>query len=742
MQLWNGIPARGIRGMILTGLLVGSTWALHAQLQKLDYQQVFENQGPELLADLPQIEEWLDGERYLEFRMQQGEPLIMAVEAKNGREKVHQNLAELGKGLPEAFSLRQAVRSEDQSGYLFERQGELYYFHVPSNTFRQLTYTEAEEHNPRFSPDGKKVAFTRQHNLYVVDVESGEERALTTDGNEQVYNGWASWVYMEEILGRRSRNAAFWWSPYSDKIAYLRFDDRRVPQFPIYRADGVHEELEIQRYPKAGDPSPEVTLGVVEISNSRTTWIDINENLEYTAWPYWRPDGKALYFQQMNRDQDYLVMYAADPSTGEKAKVYEESQPTWVTFFRDLYFFQDLRGFLLRSDRSGWSHFYVYDLEGKQGRPLTRGDWEASQLVQVDEVNNWLFFLGRKDNTLDTHLFRVNLDGTGLKQLTRAPGTHRCVIAPEGNYLIDTYSSLDHPAKIDLLDSEGKLIRTLGDSRSTDMTQYAWGQPAMFTIPSGDGFDLPAMWILPPDFDSTRRYPVIFNVYGGPGSASVRNRWPGLNPHYLAQQGAIVVSVDHRGSGHFGKKGMDFMHRNLGKWEMHDLMAAAAWLKEKPFVDPGRIGITGGSYGGFTTTMALTYGARHFTHGVARAAVTDWRLYDNVYTERYMDHPTDNPAGYAQGSVMKYADQLEGKLLIIHGTADDNVHMQNSLQLIDALTDLNKSFEMMVYPDERHGIRSRNKRYHQNRLVMKFWFEHLLEKPLPPDLPALRDPRN
>ncbi|MBM3285129.1 MAG: S9 family peptidase, partial [Candidatus Aminicenantes bacterium] len=353
------------------------------------------------------------------------------------------------------------------------------------------------------------------------------------------------------------------------------------------------------------------------------------------------------------------------------------------------------------------------------------GAWQVEQVNLVDEKNGLVYFSGRKENTTETHLFRVRLDGQRLEQLTREAGTHRAQVSPGGSYFLDLFSSVDSPLRLDLYRSDGARLKTIDTSETEELKNYAPPKKELFTIPSGDGYELPAYWILPPGFDPAKKYPVLFTIYGGPGAGRVSNSYPPLSPLFLAQEGILVFSADHRGSGHFGKKGMALMHRNLGKWEMHDLIGAAKWLRQKPFVDSSKIGITGGSYGGYTTCLALTYGADYFTHGHASASVTDWKLYDTVYTERYMDRPSENEEGYTFGSVLTHAGKLKGVLFLEHGAIDDNVHMQNTVQLIDVLMDQDKMFEFMLYPRQRHGFVGK-KRENSNRRAVDFWFKHLL----------------
>ena len=712
--------------------VVTTSWA---QKKRLTYQQVYQRREPKLLGSLPKIEGWLDDEYYLEWKSvekkETAKSQLLKVNAASGKAIIQIDSQELKAILPKGISLPTAAdKTKDYTEFIFEHKDDLYYFSAKRKLFKRLTASASPENNPKFSPNAKWVAYTKAHNLYAMEIETGLERQLTDNGSETLYNGWASWVYYEEILGRASRYAAFWWAPNSEMIAFLRFDDSPVPEFPLFGADGVHGELEVAHYPKAGDPNPKVKLGIVHLKTGNIVWVDIDENADhYVAWPFWTPDSKQLFFQWMNRGQDNIKIYAADPATGEKTEIYDEKQPAWVEFFEDLYLFNDGSGFLLRSDRDGWSHLYYYDLKGRLKQRLTSGEWSVTDIALVDEKHKMVYFHRTHNNVTETHLYQVCLRGKNVERLTEIPGNHRCVVSPGGKFFIDTYSNINQPTKIELYSIGGKFIRTLGDQKLDIMDEYDLGKVELFTIPSGDGYDLPAVWTLPPDFDESKKYPVIFSIYGGPGAATVRNSFQRLSRHYLAQHGIITLSVDHRGSGHFGKKGMALMHRNLGKWEMHDLMAAVEWLRRLQYIDPDRIGITGGSYGGYTSCMALTYGADYFTHGIAHFSVTDWKLYDTVYTERYMDTPAENPEGYEFGSVMTHADKYKGTMLITHGTMDDNVHMQNTIQFIEKLQTLNKDFELMLYPNDRHGIRP-PKRDHLTRENVQFWFRHFLGQDL------------
>jgi dipeptidyl-peptidase-4 len=673
---------------------------------------------------------WLDENHFLQMKMENGSNYLMKVNAESGNEEIVVDYSAINENLPEGFNATRTIgETEDYTGFLFTRDNDLYYYSMENNKFKRLTETEAKENNPTFSPDGKKVAFTREHNLFVVDVKTGEEIQLTFDGSDVIYNGWASWVYWEEILGRRTRNKAYWWAPNSEMIVFLWFDDSPVPRFPLYNSDGIRGEISWQRFPKAGDPNPNVKLGIAYIEENKIVWVEEGANIDqYTAWPFWTKDSKELFYQVLNRGQDSLTIFAANPETGKNRVVYNEVQETWVEFFEDIYLFENSSGFILRSDKDGWRHLYYYDMNGEIINRITAGEWVVEKIVHVDEEAEIVFFEGWTDNSFNKHLYRVNLDGKELNKITKKGGRHESNISPRASYFYCNYSSINQPTKLELHNINGELMRTIAQRNTELYDDYILGKTELFKIKIQDGIELPAKWILPPDFDPTKKYPVILAIYGGPGFEDVKNSYfHFLDRYFIAQSGIIYFQVDHSGSSHFGKKGMSLMHRNLGKIEMQDYIEAVRWLREQPFVDETKIGIEGASYGGYMALMGLTYGADYFTHGYADAPGTDWKLYDNVYTERYMDKPDENKKGYEFGSVMTHADKLKGKVRIVHGTVDDNAHFQQTLQLVDVLTDLDKDFELMIYPNEGHGWWM-PKWSHSQRNKINFWYKHFFGK--------------
>ncbi|HCY76662.1 MAG TPA: S9 family peptidase [Ignavibacteriales bacterium] len=716
---------------LLTIFLLLQNFLSFAQNKQLTFNQVYLFGEPRILKPVPRLMGWFDSNQYLLQKRDASTSAIVKVDAKTGEESILLDFKTINSNLDDAeLTAEENIGiTKDYTGLLFYDNNDLFFYSIPRNKVTRLTENEDEEVNPLLSPDGKMVAFTRNKDLYVVDVESAKETRLTDDASDVVYNGYASWVYMEEIIGRSLNYRAFWWAPNSEMIAFLRFDDTPVPKFPLINYSSVHGDLEWEHYPKPGDANPIVKMGVAHINTNKVIWIDEDEKADqYTAWPFWAPDSKEMFYQVLNRDQNDLQVLSANPETGKNRLVYQEKNKTWVEFFEDIHILKNNKGFILRSELDGWRHLYHYDMNGKLKKQLTKGDWNASKIVFVDEENEKIFFEANKDNKIETQLYVVDFGGKRITRLTKITGTHSSTISPNGKYFYDTYSNINTPAKLDLLDEDGNLIRNIGDRKSKLYDEYKVGKVETFTIKTSDGLELPAMWVLPPEFDKTKKYPVLFSVYGGPGGTDVTNSYSVyLDRYFISQNDIIFFVVDHRGSAYFGKKGKDYLYRNLGKWEINDYIQAAKWLKTKTFVDTTKIGITGGSYGGYLTCMALTLGADYFTHGLAEYSVTDWALYDNVYTERYMDLPSENKEGYKFGSAMTHASNYKGLLRLTHGTLDDNCHMQNTLQLVDKLTNLNKHFELMIYPNERHGV-GFPKWVHAQTEYVQFWFKNFLGK--------------
>jgi len=696
-------------------------------------------QRPQQTRTLPRIIGWADDTHYL-FQTYDADkrPVIQSVNIRTGKgvvipsRKTDREL--LNESLPDSISIGlNDIVSPDYKSVIFVKENDLFFFTKGDKKLRRLTNDSIPEVNARFSPDGIKIAYTKNKDLYVYDLAAGREIRLTFDASDRIYNGYASWVYMEEILGRSSRYAAFWWSPDGSKIAYLRTDESDVPIFTLNRLDepdGIHGKLEQVPYPKAGDPNPKVKMGIADLSSGKTTWVKTDYSIDqYVAWPFWTPDSKKMAIQVLNRDQNDIRFILADPETGDFNEIYNEKRTTWVQFYEDIYVMDNGTGFIVRSYRNDWENLYYYNWEGQLLAQLTNFDWRVNDIVRIDEDKKMVYFTGTGPESTDNHCFRVGLDSRNLLQITKGPGTHNVSISPEGTYFIDTWNNITTPGSIIAYDRKGKMIREIHKYEQLVYDPEKHAKAELLRIKTSDGlFDMPAMITYPLNFDPKKKYPVLFRIYGGPDSKNISsNRWQGENPSWDAQNGIITFTVDHRGSGHFGKRGLDYMYRSLGKWEILDYIDAVKWLLEKPFVDPARIGITGSSYGGYMTCLALTKGADYWTHGFAGSSVTDYRLYDNIYTERYMDTPQDNPEGYKDGSALIWVKNYKGKLYMTHGDMDDNVHMQNSIYLISRLQDEGKTFQFMLYPNGRHGWRGA-KAIHSRNEANNFWLANFFGK--------------
>ena len=592
--------------------------------------------------------------------------------------------------------------------------------------------------NPTYSPDSAYIAFTRKNDLYTLRLADNKETRLTFDGSDLILNGYASWVYMEEILGRSSAYRAFWWSPNSKHLAFFRADDSEVPLFTITDAPGQGGYVETLHYPKPGNPIPKVKTGIVSPDGGTVVWAKTDDTQEfYFALPYWRPDSKALWLQWCNREQNHLKILETNIATGELILLYEEAVPeSWIDIDSEprIRFLESGKGFLLTSDKSGWRNLYLHDMEGKLINPVAEGKFSVLNVPRIDEKEKVVFFTCYKDNIACEDLYRVGLDGKKYQRLTFGEYSHRVSISPNGKYFVTTYSNTTTPPKVSLYTTQGKFVCEVQDTKTDNLELYERPIAEFITLKSEDGkFDLPMRVIWPINMEPGKKYPLAVNIYGGPRSIGVRVGWSdffGGITHQYAKEGLIQVWIDHRGAGHSGKAGSNYMYKNLGYWEMKDYSHCVKWLIQNKQADPSKVFITGFSYGGYITSYALTYGADTFTHGIAGGSVTDWLLYDATYTERFMNTPQNNPEGYKRSAVLPYVKQLKGKLLLTHGLRDENVHIQNTWQLVNQLQEQNKEFELMVYPESRHGFRG-NKSIHSRNNDIRFIYKYLFEKPVP-----------
>jgi len=586
---------------------------------------------------------------------------------------------------------------------------------------------EGKQMFAKFSPDGSRVGFVRDNDLWVMDVASGQVTRLTHDGSATIINGTTDWVYEEEFDLRD----AWRWSPDGRRIAFWRFDQSAVGEFPLLDYMQLYEEPMELRYPKAGTPNSTVRIGVVDVASGETTWIEPGAGeWEYIARMDWAGSSDELTFQRLPRWQNRIDVMIADARTGESRVLFSDTDSAWVDVDDDMTWIDDGRRFIWSSERDGWNQLYLHDRDGSVVRQITSGDWDVTAFHGVDEEAGWVYFSAAERSPLERHLYRIRLDGTGMRRITREPGTHSVSMAPGGDHFIDVYSTAENPPVTRLHRADGTLVRELRENGQVrrNLASARVRSPEFFTMEAEDGTTLNGWMIKPPNFDASRRWPVLMYVYGGPGSQTVTDGWGGFRylwHQLLAERGYIVASVDNRGTGARGRDFRKIVYQDLGAWESRDQVAAAQWLGSLPYVDRDRIGIWGWSYGGYMTALAMMKEGAPFRAGISVAPVTDWRLYDTIYTERFMRTPQANPEGYERSAPTAHAARLEGDLLLIHGTGDDNVHYQNAVQLTDALIEAGKQFDLMFYPNRTHSIAGGNTRVHLFTLMTEWLAEHL-----------------
>jgi dipeptidyl-peptidase-4 len=601
-------------------------------------------------------------------------------------------------------------------------------FQVPPRFLQFMRRRRQPASPPGYSPDFTKYAYSKDYDIWVYDLATKKEEPLTTGGSEELMNGKTDWVYPEE-LGQRE---AFWWSPDGRKIAYLQFDEHAVYDFPIIhqltpeRQPAFETTLELERYPNSGRSNPTVKLFVIDLAARKPVEFKTESGPDvYITRIVWREDNSELFFQRLNRLQNRLELMAADPASGNVRTVLLEEEECFINLHDDFRPLQDNNRFLWSSERTGWKHLYLYDFAGNLVRPLTSGEWEASDISLIDEKNGWVYFTIADNVGLDTQFGRVKLDGTKLTRLTAEPGTHRVSIDPAGTYYVDDFSSLTIPPTVTVYHADGKPIRQVGSTNIDKVKELGLQEPELVKLKAPDGkTDVYGILFKPADFDPAGKYPLYVQVYGGPSHRNSNSYQTAGPKARLAQLGYLVWELDGRGTTRRGKKFLTETYLKFGQVDVDDQAAAVKQLRERPEIDGARVGMTGGSYGGYMTCMSLLRYPDVYSVGVAASSVTDWRSYDTIYTERYMRLPETNKEGYEKGSALTYAKNLKGKLLLVHGTIDNNVHQGNTIHLVDALQKEGKEFDMMVYPENRHGIRGYSAQ-HLDRLRTEYFLRHL-----------------
>lgn len=573
---------------------------------------------------------------------------------------------------------------------------------------QKLTKVLEQVQEPTFSPDGTKIGFAKANNLYIFDVASGKTTQVTTDGKKNsIINGITDWVYEEEFAFVR----AYDWSADSKKLAYIRFDETEVPEFSmnIYKKD-LYPTVETFKYPKAGEKNALVSLHLYDLASNTAKTVNLsNYNDFYIARLKWTNDPNVLSAQVLNRHQDNLDLLFIDGNTATAKVVLNEKDKAYVDVTDNLTFLKD-NSFIWTSEKDGYNHIYLYDKTGKLKNQITKGPWEVTAYYGFDEKNKIVFYQSVENGSIVRDVYRIGLDGKNKVKLSNQIGTNNATFSPNFQYFINSYSSASQPTVHTLnYAKDGKVIQTIIDNKTLaeKVKKYDLPTKEFFVLTTEKGHKLNAWMIKPKDFDPSKKYPVFMFQYSGPGSQQVANQWLNANDYWfmmLSQQGYIVACVDGRGTGF---KGADFKkctQKALGKYEVEDQIDAAKVIGNYPYVDKSRIGIFGWSYGGFMSSNCLFKGADVFKMAIAVAPVTNWRFYDSIYTERYMQTPQENASGYDDNSPINHVSKLKGKFLLIHGTADDNVHVQNSMQMIEALVQANKQFDWAIYPDKNHGI--------------------------------------
>ena len=692
-------------------------------LRELTIENIFDPKHKVSFAGAPQNGfVWLDDHTFTWPRTnEKGDVIEQAViDTATGSKRI---LFDAGK--LQAAARKIAGVSEDEAKHLIQQRtwnfspnkksvvltvgDDLYLYTFDSDSMTRLTSSPGEEQEATFSPDGRFISFVRNNNLFVVDLATQRERQLTTDGNENILNGIFDWVYQEEVYGRGNFRG-YWWSPDSSRIAYLQLDERPVKHFTVVDHIPTMQRIESELYPKAGYPNPIAKLFTVTANGAaphEMTTESYSGDFLIVAVD-WTPDSSKVVYQIQNREQTWLDVNTADADGGTPPKtLFRETTKAWVEpdYNQKITFLKD-GSFLWLSERSGFKHLYQYAADGTLKKQITNGPWEARTLHGIDNNNDWIYFSGTERTVIGSDVYRIHLDGSGLTRLSETAGAHRANFNPSMTQYVDTWTDIQTPPQVSLMRNDGSKVRLIDANEATALRDLRISKPEFLQVKTRDGFTMEAMMIKPPDFDASRKYPVYEYTYSGPHSQMVQNSWRGalyLWWQLLAQRGVIVWVCDNRSASGKGMEATWPIYKHFGELELRDLEDGLKWLESQPYVDGSRVVLDGWSYGGFMTSYALTHSTM-WSAGMAGGTVADWHDYDSIYTERYMLMPQNNPDGYQKSSPRFAAKDLHGQLLLMHGTIDDNVHMQNTIQLVYELQKAEKPFRLMVYPKSRHGI--------------------------------------
>jgi dipeptidyl-peptidase-4 len=618
------------------------------------------------------------------------------------------------------------IEGPEKEIWRHSRQAPFYLYSVKTEKIIALGNNDPGLRNVKLSPDGSKVGFVRNHNIYVTELATGIEKAITEEGTENILNGEFDWVYEEEF-----GLADGWrWSPDGKKIAFWRFDQTRVKEFYMIDEMFVYNKISPLKYPKTGEENSIIKIGAFNLASGETNWMDIGEETDiYIPRIYWTNSSDKLAILRLNRLQNYLELLISDTKTGEVKTIVTETDPCWIDVDKiKAMFLRKEDSIIWVTERSGYRHAYLYDYKGKLINPVTSGDWEITSVEGVSENDGLLYFYGKKDSPLEQHIYRVKLNGENLQKVSDLPGWHTAEFSPGCKYFINEFSSVKHPTKSYLQNADGTLIRKLKENNLPALNYVNMVYPEFSTFTTSDDFLLNYYMIKPHDFDPGNKYPVLVYGYGGPGSQKVINKWDETRQLWhqmMTEKGYIVFCVDNRGTGGQGKALKNLMYKELSKWSVNDHIEAAKYLTTLSYVDTDRIGFWGWSGGGYLCLMLMTRANEYFSTGVSVAPVSDFHLYDAIWTERFMGMLDDNADGYKASSVFTYAENLKGNLLIVHGTGDDNVHYQNTMQIVREFQLKGKQFDLMLYPNKNHSIKGGNTRLHLFTKIADYFLKNL-----------------
>ena len=615
------------------------------------------------------------------------------------------------------------LATETESIYRYSRKAIYYVFNIQNNKLKKLS--ENKIRYPTFSPDGSKVAYVYENNLFIKDITNGKETQITNDGKKnQIINGASDWVYEEEFKLVRG----FEWSSDSRTIAYYKFDESHVKEFSMDKFNGsLYPSQEVFKYPKAGEANSTVNILLYNLDSKEKTLIYTEEDYEYIPRIKWSKDPHILTMIGLNRHQNKLDFILVNSKDGSNNILFSEEDKYYIDIHDNLTFLPN-NFFIWTSEKKGYNHIFLKGLDGSEEQ-ITSGSWEVTSFKGLDSDKMQIFFTSTEDGSINRSLYVLDLETGKRKKLSTQIGTNSAKFSKGLKYYINTFSDADTPPVFTLHKADGTLIKTIEDNTEfkNKLKDYDLSKKEFLTIYT-DNADLNAWVIKPPNFDKNKKYPLFMFLYGGPGSQQVLNKYGSSNFYWyqmLAQKGYVVACVDNRGTGGKGSEFKKMTYKELGKYETIDQIDAAKYFGNLEYIDKERIGIQGWSYGGYMSSLAITKGAETFKLAVAIAPVTNWRYYDNIYTERYMQTPQENASGYDDNSPINHVEKLKGKYLLIHGTADDNVHVQNTYEMTSALVRANKQFDLFVYPDKNHGIYGKNTRYHLYKKITNFILENL-----------------